>query len=184
MRLLQRRILTASGRENRPHRSRTAPAQRNRFSSLSLMHIPPAQGPAAQMCSRALYGQIRFSRSVDADVRHGVDGRVAAHADAVARLRAVERAAAAAGNGKAVAAIDLHTPLERALLEHRAVRSLRHGRTFFPHNIVRCVWQAANFSAKQQKRTNRGIPADAPVFPCIGFNFPSGSAAYPRADTP
>ncbi|MFR0796573.1 MAG: Ig-like domain-containing protein [Oscillospiraceae bacterium] len=36
---------------------------------------PPAQGPAAHLCSRALYGQIRFFRSVDADVRHGVDGR-------------------------------------------------------------------------------------------------------------
>lgn len=165
---IQCRILTASGRENRPHRSRTAPAQRNRFSSLSLMHIPPVQGPAAHLCSRALYGQIRFFRSVDADVRHGVDGRAPFMAATISSVT---------GTGR-----DLRPP--RHGIIGKGID--RHGRTFFPHNhkIVRCVWQAANFSAKQQKRTNRGIPADAPVFPCIGFNFPSGSAAYPRADTP
>ena len=157
---IQCRILTASGRENRPHRSRTAPAQRNRFSSRF--------SSLSQMCSRALYGQIRFFRSVDADVRHGVDGRAPFMAATISSVT---------GTGR-----DLRPP--RHGIIGKGID--RHGRTFFPHNhkIVRCVWQAANFSAKQQKRTNRGIPADAPVFPCIGFNFPSGSAAYPRADTP
>ena len=158
---IQCRILTASGRENRPHRSRTAPAQRNRFSSLSLMHIP-------QHKARALYGQIRFFRSVDADVRHGVDGRAPFMAATISSVT---------GTGR-----DLRPP--RHGIIGKGID--RHGRTFFPHNhkIVRCVWQAANFSAKQQKRADRGIPADAPVFPRIGFNFPNGSAAYPRADTP
>ena len=159
---IQCRILTASGRENRPHRSRTAPAQRNRFSSLSLMHIPQHKA------RRALYGQIRFFRSVDADVRHGVDGRAPFMAATISSVT---------GTGR-----DLRPP--RHGIIGKGID--RHGRTFFPHNhkIVRCVWQAANFSAKQQKRADRGIPADAPVFPRIGFNFPNGSAAYPRADTP
>ena len=164
---IQCRILTASGRENRPHRSRTAPAQRNRFSSLSLMHIPQHKA-RLHICSRALYGQIRFFRSVDADVRHGVDGRAPFMAATISSVT---------GTGR-----DLRPP--RHGIIGKGID--RHGRTFFPHNhkIVRCVWQAANFSAKQQKRADRGIPADAPVFPRIGFNFPNGSAAYPRADTP
>ena len=117
---------------------------------------------------KALYGQIRFFRSVDADVRHGVDGRAPFMAATISSVT---------GTGR-----DLRPPRHGII----GTGIDRHGRTFFPHNhkIVRCVWQAANFSAKQQKRTDRGIPADAPVFPCIGFNFPSGSAAYPRADTP
>ena len=129
---------------------------------------PPAQGPAAHLCSRALYGQIRFFRSVDADVRHGVDGRAPFMAATISSVT---------GTGR-----DLRPP--RHGIIGKGID--RHGRTFFPHNhkIVRCVWQAANFSAKQQKRADRGIPADAPVFPRIGFNFPNGSAAYPRADTP
>ena len=137
-----------------------------------LFPISHAYSPSTRPgCTDVQPGLVRsdsVSRSVDADVRHGVDGRAPFMAATISSVT---------GTGR-----DLRPP--RHGIIGKGID--RHGRTFFPHNhkIVRCVWQAANFSAKHQKRTNRGIPADAPVFPCIGFNFPSGSAAYPRADTP
>ena len=137
-----------------------------------LFPISHAYSPSTRPgCTDVQPGLVRsdsVSRSVDADVRHGVDGRAPFMAATISSVT---------GTGR-----DLRPP--RHGIIGKGID--RHGRTFFPHNhkIVRCVWQAANFSDKHQKRPNRGIPADAPVFPCIRFNFPSGYAAYPRADTP
>lgn len=168
MRLIQRRILTAPGRENKatpfPH---CAGTKKPLLFPISHAY-PPSTRPGCTSVQPGLVRSDSVSRSVDADVRHGVDGRAPFMAATISSVT---------GTGR-----DLRPP--RHGIIGKGID--RHGRTFFPHNhkIVRCVWQAANFSAKQQKRTNRGIRWDAPVFPCIGFNFPSGSAAYPQADTP
>ena len=165
---IQCRILTASGRENRPHRSRTAPAQRNRFSSLSLMHTPPAQGPAAHLCSRGL---VR-SDSVFPLSRCGcpprIDGRVAAH-------------------GRDHLLRDRHRPGSPAATTWIIGTGIdRHGAPSF-HTIIKLCGAFGKpqislpNNRNAQTRASQRMPRS---FSCIEFNFPSGSAACPRADTP